>query len=519
MISPYDIGLPAKFSSFRTYPGFSQWETAAKLASSDHRFLGVCAPPGVGKSIINFTASRLIDAPRTLYLTPKKSLQTQLMNDFADSEIGLFSLTGHSSYPCTNKLYSSSGDLEDMECSEGRSGNCPYWQDVDISLLKSNIVSNPANWVSIARAGDPERFGKFDLLILDEAHNLESLLCDLLSIKISRRTIGELLGVRVPTDNLIPSWIEWATECLPLTSTALAESRRVDKLSNSRESITTKRLKRLLEYLSTISQITDTWVCEPIDSGLSVKLTPVFASNYAEKYLFRGIERIILSSATLTREDFTYLGIDELSFDLIDIESGFAVNRRPFYYWPTCPIQHDMAEGQWRQVMNRIDKFIDPRLDLDRKGIIQSVSYPYAERLAATSRHKIITHKSRNSQSVIDEFMSNKSPGILASPIIYEGFDFADDKARFNIFLKVPTPPDSLLIQARKKRDKKYKLYLAAKTILQSYGRVVRSSGDWGEGLMLDKNWGDWMLGAVSWPRYFRRAWKEVRDVPVPINF
>lgn len=517
MITPSSIGLPAKFASFRSYPGFSQWETASQMAGSEFRFVGTCAPPGTGKSCTNMAASRILDATRTLYLTVNKPLQNQLVADFSDCELGLFNLVGHSSYPCTAKLYDESGDLSSIECSEGRD-ECRYWQHVEECQKKSHLSSNYANWISIARAGDPNRFGHFDLIILDEAHNLESLLCDQLAIRFSRRTVFELIGQNMPqVGDTLEVWIDWATRSHYIADRALNDSRRADKI-NSRESQLTKRIKRLQQNLETIAHIKDEWVIEPSTTG--VQLTPVCAANYAEQYLFRGIEKVILSSATLTTQDLTYLGLSPSQYELIDIESGFDANRRPFYYWPTQPIDYSTMsiEGCIRQVMNRYDRIIDMRGN--RKGITHSISYKFADLIAHHSRHEIITHQSKNSQQVIGRFMHDTSPGMLASPIIHEGLDFADDKARYQFIWKVPTLDSrNPLIAARKKRDKNYVLYRAGKTILQMYGRVIRSQRDFGECFMLDKHWGNWMQSAIPWPRYFRAAWRTVQDAPEPINF
>lgn len=518
MISPVDLGLPPKFTEFRSYPGFSQWKTASDIAASEKRISGVCAPPGCGKSVLNMTASRILDVPRTLYLTVNKPLQNQLMADFADSEIRLFNLVGHSAYPCTDRYFSDTDDLISVECAEGRE-TCPYWKDVETSLSRTHVCSNIANWVSVAKAGDPDRFGKFDLLILDEAHNLESLLCGLLSIKFSRRSVYDLIQWNLPESLEISEWITWAKDGLHLCERALTQSRRNDKLEGRGiESQHTKKLKRLLQNMETIADIEDEWVVETISSG--AQLTPVFASNYAEKYLFRGIERVLLSSATLTTMDLQYLGLESDMFDLFDIESGFAAERRPFIYWPTVPIDWQMVEGQFRQVMNRIDKLIDVNSALGYRGVIHSRSYDYAERIVSGSRHNLISHNSRNAQTIIQGWLKSEGPSTIVSPIMTEGIDLKDDLARYQIIWKVPMDDSrNPLTAARKKRDKRYTLYLAGKTIQQITGRVCRSFKDFGLTAILDKHWGNWMQNSIPWPKSFRQSWRTVRDVPEPIRF
>lgn len=532
MITPLDLGLPAKFTSFREFKGgLSQFEIAKRLALSPKRFRGNCAPPGAGKSLVNLSASRILDSSRTLYLTVNKSLQFQLLSDCEGlgSQIRMFNLVGHSAYPCMRggmrgSRSSAQGamDFGLDRCTAGP--QCAYWQDVKRSLSYPFVTTNIANWVSIAKVGDADRFGKFDFIILDEAHNLEFLLCSLLSLKFYERTIFELIERRVPEgaegENL-EEWIRWAKECVPICKRLLEESESEDEEFNSGISSLTLRLRQLLQDLTTLSEITNEWVIEPFTyPSRGVTITPVFASEYAEKYLFRGIPEVLLSSATLTSQDFEYLGVDSSLFDLIEVNTGFDPARRPFYYWPTTKVDFKMVEGQIRQVINRMDRIIDSRLKRGWKGLIHSVSYDHAELIARYSRHDIITHKSREAREVIDRWIADPSPSIIASPVMAEGVDLTGDLARFQFIWKVPTPfSGDPIIAARKRRDKKYPLYLAAKSIQQMAGRVNRGEKDFGETFILDKHWGNWMSSAVPYPQSFSSTWKVISDVPEAIDF
>lgn len=543
MILPIDIGLPSKFREFRSYPGFSQWDIASQLASSDKRFSGLAAPTGTGKSLLAFTTSQLLDTGRTLYLTTGKNLQSQLVSDFSGSDngINLYSLVGHSAHKCTNPSFDAHGEILDIECSE-RNGDCPYWASIETSLLHSNITTNYANWISIAKANDPQRFGKFDLLICDEAHNLETLLCDLLSIRIYPRSVFDLIGITTPTgitSGSIITWISWAKENITRAISTLDTSKREDRQYSSRESTRTKRLRKLCQNLITIADIQCDWVVEKAQSGFgqsaqvsSFTLTPVFAADYAEEWLFRGIPRIILSSATITEDDFYYLGIKpklpvsdseiDKQYDFHDIESGFDAAKRPFIYWPTTNIDYQMVDGQLIQVCRRIDQIIESRQRLGWNGIIHSISYKYASLLSEHCESDIMTHTSRDAQSTIRAFLDTESRpnvAVLASPVIGEGIDFANDLARYQIIFKVPSIDSrNPLIAARKKRDSRYANYLRAKSILQYTGRVCRSERDFGETFILDRHWGNWMMNAVEWPRYFKKSWRRVSMLPEPIK-
>lgn len=523
---PQEIGLSPRFSSFRTFTSdnrsTNQFDIAKSLALSPHRFRGLCMPPGGGKSVTLISSSLIAAPSRTLYLTVNKSLQSQLITEHSDSDSGVrfFSLTGHSSYPCMrNRLGVGTGrGIEtdhDSECLEGP--NCKYWQDVRASLTYSHVVSNIANWVSIAKVGHADRFGKFDYLILDEAHNLESVLCDLLKVEIDEWRIESLLEMSIPSvSDSLAEWANWGRnaayncECLIEEAKKSEDSRLVKKLSN------------LLSSLEIIGRIAYDWVIQKLPyPRLGASLTPVFASEYVEEYLFRGIDDIILSSATLTVDDFSYLGIEKDQFSLQDIDTGFDPIYRPIYYWPTCAIDYNTSEGEIRQVINRVDRVIESRAKLGWKGLIHSIAYRHSKVIADHSRvrERLLTHNKDNFRSVLDQWLSSTQPNVIVSPIMQEGVDLAHDLCRYQIIWKNPTLDSrDPLVEARKKRDKKYPLYIAGKKLQQMVGRNYRGNGDAGETFIFDLHYGNWMQKSIEWPKYHKRAWRTVRDLPVPVR-
>lgn len=509
---PSDFGLSSRFSSFRSFAnGITQFDLADKIANSPFRFRGLCAQAGSGKSLINLTSSVLLSPSRTLYLTVNKSLQSQLLSDCEDSSIKMFNLTGHSSYPCMRG--------QDSECTEG--ANCPYWQDVKRSLTYSYVCTNVHNWVSIARVGDQNRFGKFDYLIIDEAHNLESLLCDLLSLKFYEQTIDDLLGVRCPDSTNLCTWIDWSKIVLPACGSELDRS---ESLDDGRISTRTKRLTRLLSDLETLSKVEKDWIVKSLDREKGFSITPVFASEYSEQYLFRNIPEISLCSATLTSKDFEYLGISSDQFELLDVDTGFDPSRSPFYYWPTELIDYSLSDGQLIRIVRRMNQIIQSRQSMGYKGLTHSISYKWAERIKSQLREiggaDIITHTSYNSRVMIDSWMRDSSPSHIASPILGEGIDLKGDLCRYQIIFKVPMQDSrDPLIAARKKRDKKYTLYLAGKDILQMKGRPMREESDFGETFLLDRYWERYMRKAIPWPKHFTRTWRDISSLPEPIRF
>lgn len=513
-LTPSDLGLPPKFVRFRTE--MKQEETIERLSISDHRNVILSAVPGSGKSP-TYISSSIIRSDRTLILVPTKALQSQLYNDF--STIGLFAISGHSNYPCSVSEYDDSGDLLDSHCRSR--GNCNYW-DRDVIAARNSrfVVTNYAHWIVMSKMEDGLRLGEFDAVVMDEAHKAHEELVKQLTIRLSRRRVHQLLEVDMPpADSPITKWVLWARETRELAADRYRRRKKGldDSPDNRRHFNDLIRLGKDLARLSKVSK-SEEWVVERTTKG--VQLTPLWGRSYAEQYLFRGVKRIVLSSGTITRDDAIELGCDPSDIDMIEVDSAYSRNRRPFYYIPTTPVDHRMSIGQKKLLVNRIDQFIEPRIGL-HKGLIHSRSYDYRDDIMRLSEwgEFMMSHEKGETELGVKNFFSSEAPSLIVSPTITEGFDFFGDRARFQIIWKVPflvrTDP---ITDARCKSDKLYATRVISRTILQIALRIIRSSEDWGETAIFDTHFGHFRRLGV-FPNWFRSAWKECRSLPEPIKF
>jgi hypothetical protein len=112
--------------------------------------------------------------------------------------------------------------------------------------------------------------------------------------------------------------------------------------------------------------------------------------------------------------------------------------------------------------LRRIDRLIDPRVALGRKGIIHTVSYQRTKELITQSDHKkwMLVHDSANTREIIQQFKNAEGPWILVSPSIVTGYDFPGDQCRYQIIAKVPIPDMRGPIMSRRKElDPEYAGY------------------------------------------------------------
>lgn len=551
---PVDIGLPPQFTSFRA----EQEDIALSIASSDKRFILLSAATGLGKSLIYMAASRLLDA-RTLVLTGTKGLQQQLSADFAP--IGLTDIRGQNNYRCVavdeGEALSDYGKpgttCNDGPCHSGifcsfkptpaepDAEGCTYYDAVAQAREAQLVVTNYSYWMTINRYGDPMALGKFDLLVLDEAHSVPDELADFCAIRLDRDEVRTLIEMKLPpTDEGADAWTGWASSALLVTRERYIEARRELLSIGGDKRKAGKLLRRLTDLGRGLKELatahawrrsepghpdvwlpgaaTD-WIAEKTATG--VLFSPVWAHAYAEEYLFKHVPRVVLTSAVLQRKVAQYVGIDDAAMEFREFESTFDCARRPLIYIPTTRIDRNMTEGQTRQWISRIDAIIDTRLD--RKGIIHAISYDRARTIVERSRHCsiMLTHSSRTTRETVEEFKGAKAPCVLVSPSLEEGYDFPGSACRFQILAKVPfIDGRSPIVQARARSDKEYLNYLTVMRMIQQVGRGVRASDDWCEAFIIDDHWGDWFRGASKhlFPAWFKAAWRTMNEIPAPLD-
>jgi len=544
---PVYLGLPPKFSNFRA----QQLDKALDIWTSDKRFQALDASPGTGKSLLYMAVAKLEgEGKRTLILTATKGLQRQVTADFSAS--GLREIKGQSNYRCV--ALDVGGVLEGYgapgsTCAEGpckvgvrchlRDGGCTYFDEIKYARESPIVIDNYAHWMALGKYSDPTTLGEFDMLVLDECHEAPDWLTDFASVDLSAAEVKKLLNEELPAlDVGVDTWASWARRAAFVASARQRQLRgEMKECGRAHKQQYTKQLLRLSALERDLTQmgqarewrrtddatkqvdvpggVTD-WIAYETPKG--AKFTPVWAHQYAEQYLFRGIKKIVLSSGTLMPSLLKRLGIDPSKCDWHTVSSSFDPKRRPVYYWPATRVDQKMTEGQRRLWMNVNDVIVGERLDV--KGIIHSVSYDRAYEIKRRSKYGdvMLTHGRDNLREVVEEFRRAKPPCVLVSPSVTQGWDFPGDACRYIVIPKVPfasaTDP---LFKARCQADKNHRFECAALVIIQESLRGMRSAEDWLEVFITDEHFG-YMRSKLEWMSWFKAAWKQIDSMPVSLK-
>jgi ATP-dependent DNA helicase DinG len=545
---PYEIGLPAKFTHWRA----QQTDAINRVLTSEKRFIVICMPTGGGKSLAAVAAA-ILSGRRAAILTSTKGLQDQVSGDFSDTVSDIRGM-GNYACPIAGQLgLPQSTMVTDAPCQCGYrcrlqfGGGCHYFDAYRVAQRAGIVVTNYQCWMydglkqseekgNLQVGVDPESDQPIQMLIMDEVHSAAEEIGRYIGIDLTRKECLHLHLSWPDSGGTVENWCDWAKILLePVADRAKSIESRVRSSGGgqwSRELKHLRDMKRKLERLSAM-RAEDEWIVSESDVNSesrtmsAVRFDPLSPARYAESALFRGIEKIVLVSATVRPKTATMLGIDPADMEFIEYPSTFPVERRRVIHVPSIRMtyrneQDDDLMSEWLQVF---DEICGPRLALGWKGIAHCVSYRRARFIADNSRHKshMLIHGTFNRAAVIEQFKRRTDACMLLSPSVDTGYDFLGDLCRFQIIAKIPfssvTDP---VVKARKQRDPDYDLYQAAQTLIQASGRATRSESDWSTTFIIDDSLA-WALPQMKRKGFLAKWWLEsfesLDTAPEPVQF
>ncbi len=498
-LSPADLGLPAKFSSFR--PAQRQaldWlataETTAERALGVLPVLAACMPTGVGKTAIGVSLARLLGA-KAAYLVATKALQEQVLADFRP--IGMVDIRGRSNYRCPNfgtcevgsdhkiTAYDQDGNpYKKSACSLYNTPGCRYSSAVEQARDADLVVTNYAYWLysRMANRNALERDGKpVDLLISDEAHALEGQLTSFASVTLGAKDLGM---IRFDTSGVL----------LADGSTTVQKwaAKKADKLADDPDLDSDEEKQSLLDRLRRIQAMDQNWVWqydqgEHGQPGTSITFSPIRLPGYIRN-LISGVPRVVMMSASLTDFAMRMLMPSDLAYAYRAWSAVFPPQNAPVYHIPTRKLSWKSTDEDYQAVIEQADQIISARDD--RKGIIHTVSYARSKRAlqySAHSRRFIWNDDGAGLSSCLERFRASPPGTVLVTPSVGTGFDFPGEAAEYQIILKFPFPNEmDRVIKERCRQISGYRLWSAAQSIVQMCGRARRYAEDRSETFILD---------------------------------
>lgn len=471
---------------------------AEKAFESGKKFVMINAPTGSGKSAVAVAFARHF---KSSILTPTKMLQ----NQYADTkQFGTeYTIFGKSNYKCGLKSFKHLTVDQAICCSDAatkeyadmtewekelkadhspaqmlksrctKAGICEYYKLINSIPVKPSPVVNYDLFFHLKKTPlNPREGTDFgDSVVFDEAHHLMSKARSVFGYKISEQAVEKLLGKESNRrDGESPS--EWLARHVLLSSQLLKKD---GDLKSAPE------LYKFHMNASFISQfdISDKNKFFIDDKGAEVDIKPV-NFKYLKNIIFYPFKRVLLLSATFPKNFCEIFNISDEEIEIIDIPSSFPKENRPLLFLKDLPALNYKSELTQDHPTIVALKTILKKHQKD-KGIVHCSNYSFFRQLQKIFRNDkrfIWVEQGQDKSKALDKHASAKDGTVLVSPAMLEGVDLKDDLARFQVMLKLPFPT---LDDYTRRMIAIYSNYYdneVATSIMQAYGRAVRSEED-----------------------------------------
>ena len=506
---PPPAALPADIMAHFP-PGYAprpqQEEAIRRIAAAfaaGNRFVLLELPTGGGKSFVTQTFARAARAAgqRTHFLTASKILQDQYTRDFPAPEIE--TIKGRNAYPCTHPA-AGPGDTAALApctrkgrgilpscCVDPEEGpravvsltarpnetSCPYWSQLITAARAPITLYNFSSFLFQQRI---KRFGKRNLMIVDEAHHIEGQLLNYVELTITESAlalVGEELPGNLRTAEDVRNWIRGGL--LDRVHDAAMDE---DMPVPDRERL--EHLGAKLDLFLDYTERTE-WIIEYAADRNNSKLAcrPVYAHDFAEDLLFSKADQILGVSATiLSREIWAAnLGLAPDDVELIQMGSDFPVANRPIRREYLGNMNYASKDATLPKLIAWLKNTCLPA-HAGERGIIHAHSFTLAQAIVrGVGSPRLLLHEGGVDKREVLARHAARPDSVIVAPAFHEGIDLKDDLSRFQVIAKTPYPSIADPVIKRRMETASGRTWFAWLTILkfcQSVGRSVRSKDD-----------------------------------------
>jgi ATP-dependent DNA helicase DinG len=523
------------------------------------KFVVLECPTGGGKSAIGMTLCNMYKP--AYYITATKLLQDQLNRDFSSRMVNL---KGRNAYPCTfmdnfgpklveRKTWTldmvSDYKMKHHDCAVGfcrsksskpfggdgskspycmsvalggmienlpegiRYSTCPYFEQVNLALNHPIVSMNFSSYLFQTMMS--RRFGKRDLLVIDECHNIEGQLLDFVSVTVDYKSFKSL-GIEAPTFKTAADFALWVIneDFVELVQSGADKAMLADDAEQYDLFVGLK--KKIENFLSDMSDERSKWVIMPNDDGIVLK--PVYIRSFADSFMFNNADNVLMMSATVLDPDVfcSSLGIDPSNVAFYRMKNRFPASNRPIYYKPIDRFVGGKAGmDKWGpKLIAGVEKIV--KSYQNKRGIIHThnnaIMKLLAEKCCPEVSRRFVVSGDYKDKSVLLLEHEKYNDSVIVAPAFHEGVDLRDDLSRFQIICKVPFANfyDDLQLAERIKDDSAFYTWITALKMIQAYGRSIRSESDQADTYVLDacfesfvksakKMIPKWFLEAIKW--------------------
>lgn len=484
-------------------------ESMAKKLDEGEKFIIAELPTGIGKSDV---AMALAKSTESAFITTSQNiLIDQYAKDFGNGK-NFALVKGRKNYKCIGSFdnchegglakcaFSCKSNEEDEELTKQllTKDRCTYKVFRDVARMSRVALTN-TTYYALACKG--ELWGRRNLAVIDESHNLAGEVMSLTEMVISEKSLDKMrLNVkRMPFKEAGPvkvdhfaHYLEEVREVLEF-NIAVLEKEAENGLPSGSDQLEDMQqlLQRIVWFFDSIESGVE-WVVDfeidPKSKYEKLIARPLDTAYFAQSLFFRDqANQFVLQSATIV--DFKRYA-EELGIDAahtVRRNSPFDLSRRPIFDMGTADMSYKKIDESLPKIADEVRRILRERPD--QKGLIHTGSYKVQKYLQDqfSNSSRCYFPGPGERQEAIEKHFSSKEPTVLFSPSMTEGIDGKGDALRFQVVCKLPYP--SLADRRVKiKADRSYAWYQyqTLKTLIQAVGRGMRSEDDWCDNYVLD---------------------------------
>ena len=498
------------------------------VINSGYKKIILCAPTGVGKSLIGATLSQNFDSSFTI--TASKHLQDQYTKELTF----LKSVKGKQNFPCLKQMDSEKiennrramrwgltcekGQCQEIIQKNGKEiteickykptikqvednsydpSSCHYYLQKYQALISKHSLWNYHAFFQIMKFNKKlfEDYLDRKISVFDEAHKIEDQIIQFVGFDIFG---GQISECNIQTDRYdfsdLDSMIQLTDDLAYSYANQIKTIKESTAFQNNPDYELILKLERRYEKaaqakIDILSDKDNFVVNDPVrdlnGNFRTVSLKPIDISKFANSFF--ETEYQIFMSATLAKNSFCEnMGLNKDDVALIDVPtSPFPIENRQINLLNIRRLSYGSTEEDEIEVIKAIDRILDEHID--ERGLILTSSIPRCQKiirhLSPKNTKRIrICHSSNKDGKTQDEIISEHASdpnGVLLSSSLWEGVDLKDDLSRFQIIAKVPYP--NYKEQRTKAKMEKFPLWYTSQTLtklLQGFGRSIRSEND-----------------------------------------
>ena len=469
------------------------------------------AGTGIGKSAIATTLANMYEDSYILTMT--KQLQEQYLDDFDEM---LVEIKGRGNYKCN---YKGSCDFcIKAEYNLRRCSNCEYQLAFKRATEAKNVITN-YDYLYYAGVANPILDSR-ELLILDEAHNLERKMLMLSSSELNREYISTKFGIDIfePLMHSSKSFNElkrnpeyWLRLCDDLIKECKKRIKKIEGDANKSVQVTLDEFENdpskysNFDYVEKQNLEQDIKTFAGIGLGLaheeliidlpnrdsilnnemdiSAEFKPFSVADDTQNLLGMGNVCIFLTGTLGSKDKFCeWNNINPEETYYIYEKSPFDVEKRPIYadFVGNMSGRRRGKTPNWKnkRAINKLKELLSRHKN--EKGVIHTSSNEQAFWIMDKLRDdRLVFVGGEDRNHTLKDFTKSKENTVLIGASIKDGVDFKGDLCRFQIVFKIPYPQLNEQVKYRKALDPKWFYYQTVMALMQAYGRGIRDMDDW----------------------------------------